>query len=164
MIRGYLATFFFDIFGYEGTERLAERIRKETGIALYVPQENKSINDKSKEGITAVDIFNADVDRLKNTDLLIALIDGVEIDSGVSAEIGYFSAMMEYERTHVISVRPKKIIGLYTDIRKFGDGDNRMYKNLFTKGAILRNGELAYTVDELIEYIVAYIKTLKIEN
>lgn len=158
MVKGYLATFFFDIFGFEGTKALAEKIRKETGIELYVPQENGEINNKEQEGITAGDIFQADVDRLKESDILIGYLDGVEIDSGVSAEIGYFTALIEMEKTHIIRTRPRLIIGIYTDMRKFGDGDNRMYKNLFTKGAIMKNGKLAYTIDEVIKAINEYKK------
>ena len=49
-MKAYLASFFFDKFGYEGTKKLAEDIRKAVpNIDLYVPQENDEINDKENQ-------------------------------------------------------------------------------------------------------------------
>lgn len=147
-MKGYLASHFFDTFGFEGTKRLAEKIRKETGIDLYVPQENSDINDKTKEGITEEAIFLADYERLKEADILIACIDGVEIDSGVACEIGLYTGLIINEKQS-----QRKIIGLYSDMRRYGDGYNRMYKNLFVKGAILKHGVLCSSEDEIIREI-----------
>lgn len=68
---------------------LAEQIRKALGdkINLYVPQENASINDKTKCADSHA-IFWGDYDRLQKTDVLIARIDGDIPPSGTSAEIG----------------------------------------------------------------------------
>lgn len=71
---------------------LAERIRDRFGdmIDLYVPQENTSINDKTKCADSNA-IFWGDYNRLKNTDIFIARIDGDIPPSGTSAEIGIMS-------------------------------------------------------------------------
>ena len=71
---------------------LAERIRERVGdkIDLYVPQENQSINDKTKCA-DSYDIFWGDYNRLQNCDIFIARIDGDIPPSGTSAEIGIMS-------------------------------------------------------------------------
>lgn len=71
---------------------LAEKIRERVGdyINLYVPQENLSINDKTKCA-DSHDIFWGDYNRLQNCDIFIARIDGDIPPSGTSAEIGIMS-------------------------------------------------------------------------
>ena len=71
---------------------LAEKIRERVGdyIDLYVPQENLSINDKTKCA-NSHDIFWGDYNRLQKCDIFIARIDGDIPPSGTSAEIGIMS-------------------------------------------------------------------------
>lgn len=151
-MKAYLASHFFDTFGFEGTKRLAEEIRKAVpGIDLYVPQENGEINDKKNNdsNITSEAIYKADRDKLLSSHILIACIDGVEIDSGVACEIGLFSGVLETEKLHD-SKSNRFIIGLYSDIRQHGTGINQMYKNQFVLGAIESNGTIVSTTQELV--------------
>lgn len=154
-LKGYLATHFFDLFGFEGTAKLAEQIRKETPLKLYVPQENGDINDKENNDgiITDEAIYYADMRELLSSQILIAYLDGVEIDSGVSAEIGMFCGSLETLEALGFGHSPKLILGIYTDMRKDGTGDNRMYKNLFVKGGVKRWGKVVHTIDDLINEI-----------
>ena len=71
---------------------IAEKIREAVGedIDLYVPQENNSINDKTKCA-NSHDIFWGDYNRLQKCDIFIARIDGDIPPSGTSAEIGIMS-------------------------------------------------------------------------
>lgn len=71
---------------------LAEKIRERLGdkIDLYVPQENQSINDKTKCADSHA-IFWGDYNRLQKCDVFIARIDGDIPPSGTSAEIGIMS-------------------------------------------------------------------------
>ena len=76
---------------------LAEKIRERVGnyIDLYVPQENLSINDKTKCA-NSHDIFWGDYNRLQNTDIFIARIDGDIPPSGTSSEVGIMSQRRQY--------------------------------------------------------------------
>lgn len=76
---------------------LAERIRERFGdrIDLYVPQENQSINDKTKCADSHA-IFWGDYNRLQNCDIFIARIDGDIPPSGTSAEIGIMSQRIQH--------------------------------------------------------------------
>lgn len=78
-------------------ELLAKRIRERLDglIDLYVPQENNSINDKTKCA-NSHDIFWGDYNRLQKCDIFIARIDGDIPPSGTSAEIGIMSQRRQY--------------------------------------------------------------------
>lgn len=156
-LRGYLATHFFDIFGFEGTQKLANTIREKCPwLDLYVPQENDEINDKEKNdsNITAEGIYQADLDRLLSSQVLIAYIDGVEVDAGVSSELGIMAGHLEtldlLGQEFGFSHSPKLIIGIYSDMRRKGTGDNHMYKNMFVLGLIMKHGVLVDTIDDAI--------------
>lgn len=163
MIKGYLATHFFNEAGFEHTAKLAKRIREEVNIDLYVPQENAEINDKANndENITDIAIAEADCSYLDEANILIASLDGVEIDSGVSAEIGYMSGLIKAESQLSANPKIRYIIGLYTDIRQDGTGDNHYYINLFTKGLVNLNGIVVRSTDELVKVLKQLVKTIE---
>lgn len=153
---------------------LAEKIRERLGedIDLYVPQENKSINDKTKCA-DSHDIFWGDYNRLQKCDIFIARIDGDIPPSGTSAEIGIMSQRRQYWEQNKTTEFPPMILGLCTDSRNpkrtYLDAKNELMKNedyesqycyfnLFTLGCIKVNGELATSVDELVDKLEAAVK------
>ncbi|MDI7742163.1 nucleoside 2-deoxyribosyltransferase [Lysinibacillus fusiformis] len=157
-MKAYLANGLFSMGDRLVNEILAKEIRKEIpGIELYVPQENDSINDKQSFA-DSLAIAEADMEKLQDSDVLIAVIDGIEIDSGVAAEIGVFSTFN----------RP--IIAFFSDVRQLGrdnqqkinaliaDGTENqfIYRNLFVIGIIKRNGVIVSTVEEAVESIKSY--------
>lgn len=162
-MKGYLASHFFNEAGFNYTKEISRRIKEDIPeLNLYVPQENDEINDKETNDstITAALIAKGDNNYLIDTNILIANIDGVEIDSGVSAEIGYMSGMIEIEKK-LSNPIPRIIIGLYTDMRQNGTGENFFYINLYTKGLIELNGILVKNIDELIIEIKKFMDNNK---
>ncbi len=155
-MKAYLANGLFGLGDRMLNTLIASEVRKEIeGIELYVPQENAAINDKNAYA-DSITIAKADMDKLRESEFLIAVIDGVEIDSGVAAEIGAFSMM------------DKPIFALYSDVRQQGrDNESKiqalikdgrenqfMYRNLFVMGLIKgTKGDIYSTVEELIEGI-----------
>ncbi|MEG0260067.1 MAG: nucleoside 2-deoxyribosyltransferase [Lysinibacillus sp.] len=157
-MKAYLANGLFSLGDRLVNEKLAAAIREAIPhISLYVPQENDAINDKTSYA-DSLAIAEADLSMLKDSDVLIAVLDGVEIDSGVAAEIGAF-AMLN---------RP--IVGLFTDVRQQGrdnstkinalinDGTENqfVYRNLFVVGLVKRNGIITTTIEEAVQAIVQY--------
>lgn len=163
-IKAYLANGLFSESDQAFNAYLADRLRNNyPWIDLYVPQENEALNDKQGYADSKT-IFWGDNDHLDKADILIAVLDGVEIDSGVAAEIGRFAALRELEiinnnQTH------RYIFGLYTDVRQQGvenakkidalvneEAENQfMYRNLYVIGAVKANGVIANSSDELIK-------------
>lgn len=159
-MKAYLANGLFSLGDRLVNEQLAVAIREAVpGIELYVPQENDAINDKTAYA-DSLAIAQADLEMLQNSDVLVAVLDGVEIDSGVAAEIGAF-AMLN---------RP--IVGVFTDVRQQGR-DNMMkiealvrdgienqfvYRNLFVIGLIKRTGVITTSIAEAVKAVEKYKK------
>ncbi|MFF2797490.1 MULTISPECIES: nucleoside 2-deoxyribosyltransferase [Lysinibacillus] len=159
-MKAYLANGLFSLGDRLVNEQLAAAIREAVpGIELYVPQENDAINDKTAYA-DSLAIAQADLEMLQNSDVLVAVLDGVEIDSGVAAEIGAF-AMLN---------RP--IVGVFTDVRQQGrdnmlkiealvrDGiENQfVYRNLFVIGLIKRTGVITTSIAEAVQAVEKYKK------
>ena len=155
-MKGYLANGLFSIADRMVNEVIAKKVREDfIGVKLYVPQENEGINDKNAYADSLM-ITKADYEVLMASDFLMAVIDGVEIDSGVAAEIGAFYTT------------GKPIFALYSDVRQQGrtnqkkidaliaDGTENqfMYRNLFVIGMIKDSGGGVFSsIEELSEAI-----------
>lgn len=155
MINIYLGGPLFTESEQNFNRELAEQIRAEFGelVNVYNPMENEEINDKSGYA-NSIDIFEGDNLHLDQTDILIANLDGVVIDPGMAAEIGYF---YQFNRP---------IIGLYTDVRQGTHGNQEKiealdeiaesqfsYTNLYVVGAVKKRGPIATSTDELLYYL-----------
>ncbi|MCH7321487.1 nucleoside 2-deoxyribosyltransferase [Solibacillus sp. MA9] len=157
-MKAYLANGLFSIGDRYVNDLLARELRAAIPqIDLYVPQENDAINDKNAYA-DSLAIAQADLNSLKESDVLIAVIDGVEIDSGVAAEIGAF-AMLNRPIVALLSdvrqqgrTNAKKIEALIAD----GTENQFIYRNLFVVGLIKQNGVIATTIED----VVALVKEL----
>lgn len=87
---------------------------------VFLPQEDgllleTLLNDGMDLHTAEKKIFSADVNAMKSSDILLAILDGACIDEGVAFEIGYMKALN------------KQCIGLQTDIRRqLPSGNNPM--------------------------------------
>lgn len=129
---------------------LVEKIRRKyPELSIYIPQENDAINDKTAYADSKM-IALADTKKVEESQLIIALLDGITIDNGVASEIG------------VAYANGIPVLGLYTDSRQQG-ADNQQkldalsavaenqfhYLNLYTVGLIKLNGQV-YTSEEAL--------------
>jgi len=161
MIKIYFASPLFNEMEQSFNKKVVGELREKFAnegrddVTIYLPQE-ADINDKSKSS-DSFSIYEADVNQLEKSDILIANLDGQTVDNGVATEVGYFARMVE-EGSQV-----KRIVGLYTDVRQ-GDitkekidgleqvGESQFsYVNLFTVGAVKKHGEIAQSTEELVE-------------
>lgn len=143
--KGYLASHFFNAAMFQWTENLAQEIEKNTPLKLYVPQRNASINDKKNNDdiINDIAISKADTKELKESNVLIANLDGLTIDDGVSAEVMAHGVMAELEEEYNVNTDfPRLIIGIITDMRYLGTGENKLYRNLMIIGKVKEHGNL----------------------
>lgn len=101
----YLAAPLFSEAERDFNRRLRDEI-KGTGFNVFLPQEdsNNVKGEKNRQKI----IFNKNTDAIESSDIIVAVIDGIDVDSGTSWEIGYAFA------------KGKPIIGLRTDFRTLG--------------------------------------------
>ncbi|MFS0926056.1 nucleoside 2-deoxyribosyltransferase [Enterococcus durans] len=138
---------------------LVKKIRAASeDLTVYLPQENEAINDKTAYADSKM-IALADTEKVLESDLMIALLDGLTIDAGVASEIG------------VAYAKGIPVIGLYTDSRQQGGShpkklealqqvaENQFhYLNLYTVGLIKLNGSIVSDETELLEALKVYLK------
>lgn len=126
-------------------------------VRVFLPQEADEINDKNNYADSKM-IAKYDTKAVMNSDLLIAVLDGLTIDPGVASEVG------------VAYAKGIPCIGLFTDPRVNGfenkDKINALaeigesqfpYVNLYTVGLIKLNGEVVGSEAQLIEVISKYL-------
>ena len=138
-------------------DHVAKKIRlAHPDVDIFLPQEQGDINDKESYADSKM-IAKLDTDALLESDILIALLDGINIDAGVASEIG------------VAYQAGIPIVGLYADSRQQGATNQQKldalqdlaesqfsYINLYTIGLIKLNGQVVDTVDKLITALSEY--------
>lgn len=174
----YLAAPIFTEAAQMYNDYVVDKILGETpNIDIYMPQHNKTINDKTKCA-TAEDIAKGDFDdNLNHTDVMIALVDNDTPPIGTTLEIGYFSRICQEEIDRQ-GYTNKRIISLYTDTRECSNTVNSAkidklnefaecqfsYINLLLVGALKRYGKMCRTVNEVVEEIAKLYKMYEGEN
>jgi len=126
-------------------------------VKVFLPQEAAEINDKNNYADSKM-IAKYDTKAVMDSDLLIAVLDGLTIDPGVASEIG------------VAYAKGIPCVGIFTDPRVNGfDNKDKInalseigesqfpYVNLYTVGLIKLNGEVVKSEAELIEVISKYL-------
>jgi nucleoside 2-deoxyribosyltransferase len=149
----YLANGLFSEADFMYNELLYKEFT-DLGHEVYAPQKNKAINDKSKSA-DSIAIFNGDTEKLEWADAIVAVLDGIAVDPGVAAEVGYMAA------------KKKLILGLLTDSRESSKTINAAktealknplenqftYSNLYVVGAVKKYGKVFTTRKELIKFL-----------
>ena len=120
-------------------------------LSIYLPQENEAINDKTTYADSRM-IALADTEKVLESDLMIALLDGLTIEIGVAYAKGI------------------PVIGLYTDTRQQGGAhpkkiaalqetaENQFhYLNLYTVGLIKLNGKVVSSETELLSEVKRFL-------
>lgn len=172
MIRVYLASQIFAECWRDYNEKIAQRIESEfPNIELYVPQRNKSINDKTKCA-TAEQIAAGDIDNnLNKDDIIVAIVDGDTPGIGTTCECAYFARICQEEIDRLGSTK-KRIISLYTDSREpsitWNAAKNERlkdtaesqysYLNLLLVGILKRYGLICRSIDEVIKALREALK------
>ncbi len=129
MYKIYLAAPLFSDAEREYNAKIADILR-EKKFSIHLPQEigdDSSTRDEAETGR----IFEYNLKALEECDIVIAIIDGADADSGTAWEIGYAYAVK------------KRIIMLRTDFRRVGNNEK---VNLMLE----ESGEVAGSISELL--------------
>lgn len=87
---------------------------------------------------TKRETFRKDLKKLEEASIIVALLDGSDVDSGTAVEIGYAFA------------RGKKILGLLTDLRAYSKREVKTYMvNNMVWGACEEGKTIFSSLDEL---------------
>ena len=141
-MRVYVAGPLFTAAEREWLGAIGTRLR-EAGLDPFVPHEHfEAMTD-----LTPDEVYRVDGDGLRESNALLAWLDGPVIDDGTAAEIGMFAELVRSG-----DPRYRGIVGLVTDLRLErrrgrapGDG-----MNLFVTGAIASAGRVCWSVEEAV--------------
>ena len=90
-------------------------------------------------GPTREEIFRLDIEQVDKAEMVVALLDGQDSDSGTCVEIGYAFA------------RGKPVFGLLTDFRAICTADPEPHRpNLMVWGACAYGRRLFHTLEDLV--------------
>lgn len=99
------------------------------------------------EGLDARGVYATDLAGIEGANLVLAWLDGTQVDDGTAVEIGIFTQLCKRDPE-----RYRGIVGLCTDLRMArrrgvapGDGIN-----LFVAGAIESVGEITWSADDAV--------------
>ncbi len=153
---------FLSLEGFNRVERRkTQTIRQTTKIYLSGPlfsqaeiawgRQVKAAIEKAREDVEIVwphelaegsplDIFQANLRALDDCDLMIAILDGPQVDDGTAWEVGYFYA------------KGRRVLGIRTDFRRAGESENSRV-NLMVESSCL-------AVAESLEHLVSLLDSL----
>jgi len=82
----YLAASVFSVFERENNSLLAKKL-EENDYTVFLPQEVSPL--KTEDGLNMHHVYKQCRENIDSTDIVIAIVDGADIDSGVAWELGY---------------------------------------------------------------------------
>ena len=106
------------------------------GISTYLPSQDGGLLSDDNDD----EVFQTDIDALNKADIVVASLNGVDVDSGTAFEIGYAFAI------------GKKLFGLHTDFRTFSPTSE---VNLM----LLKSCVMCHSLQELDTALREYYKT-----
>jgi len=99
------------------------------------------------KGPTRKHIFNLDINKINSANVIIALLDGQDSDSGTCIELGYAYALN------------KKILGILTDFRSYCTNDHEPHKPNLMIWGVCENGNTIFNNLESLSFAFSeYIK------
>ena len=128
----FLAAPLFNEAEREFNSKIAKRLR-EKGFEVWLAQETSFIKQGTLKEKRM--IYEGDVLALKASDVVVAVLDGMEVDAGVAYEMGYAKAL------------GKPIVGLKTDYRTFSEKEK---VNLMLEIPLIK---ICKNVDEIIDLL-----------
>ncbi|MGE5591575.1 MAG: nucleoside 2-deoxyribosyltransferase [Bacillota bacterium] len=135
----YFAGPLFQTYEREWISAQASRLRA-AGYEVFVPHEQVFPEPLEPRGV-----FAKDVEGLSGANVILAVLDGAQVDDGTACEIGMFWALMQNDPSK------KRIIGIINDSRKQpGHYEEGVQINLFVAGAVLDRGCYCYSMDEVM--------------
>jgi len=95
---------------------------------------------------TRREIFDMDLNNLTSASIVVALLDGQDVDSGTCIELGYAYA------------KGKKIFGILTDFRSYYTSDAEPHRpNLMVWGSCEKGATLFHNVTDLANSFSKYV-------
>jgi nucleoside 2-deoxyribosyltransferase len=99
---------------------LAARLR-DAGVDVVLPQERAEAMLRGTEPFDARSLFSRNIDAIRRADVVVAILDGADADSGTCWECGFAFAL------------GRPVIGVRTDFRGGGDDSEHQINLMLSK-------------------------------
>lgn len=144
----YLAGALFSFAEKEFNKKLANELQQKIpNCCILLPQDFTKEIAKKSEPDCFEQMFRCCIDSIDESNLVVSILDGPDVDSGTSFELGYAYA------------NKKPIIGVRTDFRSLEDrGVNLMISNASTE--FINHTDNSDNFDELVDEIIKSINSL----
>lgn len=105
------------------------------------------------KGLKRKDIFELDLQQVDSAAIVVALLDGQDVDSGTCIELGYAYA------------KGKKIFGLLTDFRAYHTADPEPHRpNLMVWGICEEGNTLFGNLNSLVKAFAKHLKECRLKE
>jgi nucleoside 2-deoxyribosyltransferase len=138
-MRIYFAGPLFSAAELDWNATLAAALRA-AGHEVFLPQEQEPGKD-------AAGIFTTDVGGIDWADVLVAIMDGADPDSGTCWEVGY-------------AYRKKPIVLVRTDMRRNEGSGGSGYNPMLTESATIRLEAIAAPMEQVVSEVLGALATL----
>jgi nucleoside 2-deoxyribosyltransferase len=138
-MRIYFAGPLFSAAELDWNATLAAALRS-AGHEVFLPQEQEPGKD-------AAGIFTTDVGGIDWADVLVAIMDGADPDSGTCWEVGY-------------AYRKKPIVLVRTDMRRNEGSGGSGYNPMLTESATIRLEAIAAPMEQVVSEVLGALATL----
>lgn len=144
----YVAGPLFSQAEREFLEKMVDSLARASGLDrerdFFLPHRD---GGELGKGPTRRDIFDLDISTLRQAEIVVALLDGQDVDSGTCIELGYAHAF------------GKKIFGIITDFRSYCTNDHEPQRpNLMVWGVCEEGNTLFHSLPELSASFAGYVK------
>jgi nucleoside 2-deoxyribosyltransferase len=144
-VAGPLFSIYERRFLEEIVDTLSTKLNLDSQRDFFLP--HRDAGDVGIAGRNRNDVFYDDIRYLEECQFVIALLDGIDTDSGTAVEIGYAYA------------KGKRIFALLTDKRRW-DGSNIVNINNMIWGACQEGRRIYRSIDALVNELKAQLHNL----
>lgn len=128
-------------------EQIVDTLAKSAGLDpladFFLPHRD---GGELGKGPKRSDIFDLDLSNVRSAEVIVALLDGQDVDSGTCIELGYAYA------------RGKKIFGILTDFRAYRISDSEPHRpNLMVWGVCEKGATLFDKISDLADAFKRYL-------
>jgi len=125
-------------------DTLAKASKLDPNVHFFLPHRD---GGELGKGPTRKHIFELDIQHIDSASIMVALLDGQDVDSGTCIELGYAYA------------KGKKIFGLLTDFRAYETKDEEPHRpNLMVWGVCENGNTMVRGLDTLTKIFKQYIQ------
>ena len=128
---------------------------REHGIDAFVPHESPKMKIPDDPRSVQKRVFDNDFGAISESNAILAVVNGPEVDDGTACEMGVFYALMQSDPGK------KGIVALQQDWRTQEPPGEGKGLNAFVLGCVLRAGKVVHSLEDAVQQLKAWQEELE---